>query len=265
MQRHGRSSRGPPWRICGAELNAGELLEAAHAFAFSTLTERLSSGGLVVIAPHPDDESLGCGGLIAEARAEQRPTRVVIVTDGAGSHPGSASYPEDRLRRLREEEAREAVGALGLDPDRDLIFLRLPDRFAPSAGPDAEYAVDAIVGCINEVGAEALFVTWRHDPHCDHQASYKIARAVQNRVPLLRLYEYSVWGSALPPATPIEEAFGGFRIRIARQQAKKRRAIAAHRSQTTDLINDDPTAFQLSAEHLAQFDLPYEVFFEGSK
>ncbi len=218
----------------------------------------------MVIAPHPDDESLGCGGLIAEARAEQRPIRVVIVTDGAGSHPRSASYPEDRLRRLREEEAREAVGELGLDAERDLAFLRLPDRFAPSDGPEAQTAADAIVGCVNAVGAEALFVTWRHDPHCDHQASYRIARAVQNRVPNLRLYEYSVWGSALPPATPIEEAFGGFRIRIARQQAKKRRAIAAHRSQTTDLIDDDPSAFRLSAQDLARFDWPYEIFFEGS-
>jgi len=253
------------WRICGAELNAGELLEASHAFAFSTLKERLGSGGLVVVAPHPDDESLGCGGLIAEAGAEQRPTRVVIVTDGTGSHPGSSSYPEERLRSLRQEEAREAVGALGLDPDRDLVFLRLPDRFARSEGPDAQRAVDAIVGCVNEVGADALFVTWRHDPHCDHQASYNIARAVQNRVPHLRLYEYSVWGSALPPATPIEEAFFGFRIRIAAHLDKKRRAIAAHRSQTTDLIDDDPYAFRLSAEDLARFDWPYEIFFEGSK
>lgn len=243
-------------------MNAGELLAASHAFAFSTLTERLGSGGLVVIAPHPDDESLGCGGLIAEARAEDRPTRVVIVTDGTGSHPGSASHPRDRLRSLREEEARSAVGALGLDPDQDLVFLRLPDRFAPSDGPDADKAIEAIVGCVKEVGAEALFVTWRHDPHCDHQASYKIARGVQNRVPHLRLFEYSVWGSALPPAMPIEEAFDGFRIDIAADQARKRRAIAAHRSQTTDLIHDDPSAFRLSAEDLARFDLPYEVFFE---
>lgn len=246
-------------------MNAGQLLEAAHAFPFSTLTERLGRGGLVVIAPHPDDESLGCGGLIAEARAEERPTRVVIVTDGAGSHPASASYPQDRLRSLREGEARAAVGELGLDPDRDLLFLRLPDRFAPSDGPGAEKAIDAIVGCANEVGADALFVTWRHDPHCDHQAAYRIARAVQDRISHLRLYEYSVWGSALPPATPIEEPFGGFRIRIANHLEKKRRAIAAHRSQVTDLIKDDPSAFRLSAEDLARFDRPYEIFFEGSK
>jgi LmbE family N-acetylglucosaminyl deacetylase len=251
--------------MCGAELNTGQLLEAAHAFAFSTLNERLGKGGLIVIAPHPDDESLGCGGLIAEACEDKRPTRVVIVTDGAGSHPNSRSHPEDRLRRLREGEARQAVSELGLDPDRDLVFLRLADRFAPSKGPEAQRAIEAIVGCAVEVRAEALFVSWRHDPHCDHQASYRIARGVLNTLPHLRIYEYSIWGSALSPATPIEEAFGGFRINIERRQAKKRLAIAAHRSQTTDLINDDPTGFRLSASDLSRFDLPYEVFFEGPR
>jgi LmbE family N-acetylglucosaminyl deacetylase len=244
-------------------LTAAQLLGSAHAFPFSTLNERLGSGGLVVIAPHPDDESLACGGLIAEARTEERPTRVVIVSDGTGSHPGSPSFPKDRLRSLREEESRRAVGELGLDPDRDLVFLRLPDRSVPSEGPSADNAIDAICECVAKVGARALFVSWRHDPHCDHQASYSIARGVQNRLSWLNLYEYSVWGAALPPAFPIEEAFGGFRIRIDRHRAKKRRAIAAHRSQTTDLISDDPAGFRLSASDLARFDLAYEIFFEG--
>lgn len=244
-------------------MTAGELLEAAHRFAFSTLEERLGSGGLAVIAPHPDDESLGCGGLIAKAGEQQRPVRVVIVSDGAGSHPGSSSYPPEQLRRLREEEAREAAGALGLDPERDLVFLRLPDQSVPREGPGAVGAVDAIARCVAEVGARALFVTWRYDPHCDHQACFRMARGVQDRLPQIKLYEYSVWGSTLPPATPIDEAFGGFRIRIDRQQERKRRAIAAHRSQTTDLINDDPAAFRLSPSDLARFDWPYEVFFEG--
>jgi LmbE family N-acetylglucosaminyl deacetylase len=243
-------------------LNAGQLLAAAHTFPFSTLDERLGSGGLVVLAPHPDDESLGCGGLIAEAGDEGRPIRVVIVSDGEGSHPASRSYPAERLRSLREEEASEAVTKLGLDPTRDLVFLHLPDRFVPSEGEGAQRAIDAIADCVGIVAARALFVTWRHDPHCDHQASYRIARIVQRCVPRLKLNEYSVWGSALPFDAPIEESFGGFRIRIDRHLEKKRRAIAAHRSQTTDMINDDPGGFRLSASDLARFDLPYEVFFE---
>ena len=69
-------------------------------------------GRTVVLAPHPDDESLGCGGLLARLAAHGVPARVVVVTDGAQSHPGSAAYPPERLRALREAEARAAVAAL---------------------------------------------------------------------------------------------------------------------------------------------------------
>ena len=49
-------------------MKAGEVLEAAGSLPFATLEERLGDGGLIVVAPHADDESLACGGLIAEAR-----------------------------------------------------------------------------------------------------------------------------------------------------------------------------------------------------
>lgn len=246
-------------------MNAEQLLEAAHAFPYSASAERLGRGGLVVIAPHPDDESLACGGLIAKARSEGRPTRVVIVSDGTGSHPGSKSHPYEQLRALREQEAKDAVGELGLDPDRDIVFLRLPDQFVPSEGPTAQTAIREIVASVRAVDAGALFVSWRQDPHCDHQASYRIARAVQREVPGLRLYEYTVWASALPPATPIDQPIDGFRIRVDHHRSRKRRAIAAHRSQTTDLIRDDPNGFRLTEADLARFDLPYEFFFEGAE
>lgn len=245
-------------------MTAGEALEAAHSFPFSTLEERLGSGGLVVIAPHPDDESLGCGGLIAQACAQGRPTRVVIVSDGAGSHPASRTHPKNRLRDLREAEAREAANELGLDP-QNLLFLRLPDRFVPSKGPAAERAVLKIAECLDELQAQALFVSWRHDPHCDHQAAYRIARSVQGRRPATKIYEYSIWGSALPAGAPVERMSAGFRVRIDRVRAAKQRAIAAHRSQTTDLISDDPAGFRLTGADLARFDLPYESFFESDK
>lgn len=243
-------------------MTAGEALAAAQCFPFCTLDERLGSGALVVIAPHPDDESLACGGLIAEACARGRFARVVIMSDGVGSHPASRTYPKSRLRDLREAEARQAASELGLDP-RNVLFLRLPDQFVPSQGPAAERAVLEIVECVDELQARALFVTWRHDPHCDHQAAYRIARSVQQRRPATKLYECSVWGSALPAATPVQSVSAGFPIRIDRQRAAKRRAIAAHRSQTTDLIDDDPTGFRLTGADLARFDLPYETFFES--
>jgi LmbE family N-acetylglucosaminyl deacetylase len=243
-------------------VTAGELLDPAHSFPFSPLREKLEDQPFIVVAPHPDDESLACGGLIAEACRWGLRGKVVIVSDGVGSHPNSKAYPPDRLRSLREEEAKRAGAELGLNPE-DMLFLGLPDRFVHCEGDDAERAIGAIADCAREIGARSLFVSWRHDPHCDHEACYQIARAVQRRTEEIRLFEYVVWGHTLPPSTEVDP-IGGFRIQIDQQALeKKRRAIAAHRSQTTNLIDDDPDGFRFTQSGLARFDLPYEFFFES--
>ncbi len=244
-------------------MTAVELLDAAHSFPFRPLREMLQDRPFIVVAPHPDDESLACGGLIADACRQAVRGNVVIVSDGAGSHPNSTAYPPDRLRALREGEAREAGAELGLRPE-EMHFLRLPDRFVPHEGEEAERAIEAIVDCAREIGAGSLFVSWRHDPHCDHEASYRIARKVQRRAGEIRLFEYVVWGHTLPAATKVDPVRSGFRMRMdGEAQERKRRAIAAYRSQTTALIDDDPGGFLFSQIDLARFDRPYEFFFES--
>ena len=244
-------------------MTASEVLDAAHSFPFRPLREMLEDRPFIVIAPHPDDESLACGGLIAHACEQGLRGKVVIVSDGAGSHPNSKAYPPERLTALREDEAKQAGGELGLRPE-DMLFLGLPDRFVPSEGEEAERVIGAIVDCARKIGAGSLFVSWRHDSHCDHQASYRIARQVQRRAGELRLFEYVVWGHTLPPSTEVDTIRSGFRIRIDQEALERKRcAIAAHRSQTTDLIDDDPTGFLLTRIELAHFDRPYEFFLES--
>jgi LmbE family N-acetylglucosaminyl deacetylase len=243
-------------------MTAGELLDSARSFPFCPIREKLEGRPFVVVAPHPDDESLACGGLLAEACPHGLRGKVVIVSDGVGSHSKSKAYPPDRLRTLREDEAKRAAAELGLKP-ADMLFLGLPDRFVPSEGEEAERAIEAIAECAREIGARSLFVSWRHDPHCDHEASYRIARAVQRRAGNLRLFEYVVWGHTLAPSTKVDP-IGGFRIEVSHEALeRKRRAIAAHRSQTTNLIDDDPDGFRFTQSGLARFDLPYEFFFES--
>jgi LmbE family N-acetylglucosaminyl deacetylase len=244
-------------------MTVGEVLAAARSLPLRPLRDVLEDRPFIVVAPHPDDESLACGGLIADACRQGVRGKVVIVSDGAGSHPNSRAYPPDRLASLREEEARQAGAELGLRPE-EMLFLGLPDRFVPYKGEDAERAINVIADCADEIGAGSLFVSWRHDPHCDHEASYRIAREVQRRVGEVRLFEYVVWGHTLPPSTEVDPIRSGFRIGIDDEaMEKKRRAIAAHRSQTTALIDDDPGGFLFRQIDLAYFDLPYEFFFES--
>jgi LmbE family N-acetylglucosaminyl deacetylase len=240
-----------------------EFLGAAQRMPFRPLREALEDRPFIVVAPHPDDESLGCGGLIAEACRQDLHGKVVIVSDGAGSHPNSKAYPPDRLTSLREAEAKRAGAALGLKPE-DMLFLRLPDRFVPHAGEEAERAIAVIVDCVREFDAGSIFVSWRHDPHCDHEASYRIAREVQRRVSEVRLFEYVIWGHTLPPSTKVGSIQSGFRICLDDETLeRKRRAIAAHRSQTSDLIDDDPAGFLFTQIDLAYFDRAYEFFLEN--
>src|SRR5580698_6612768 len=133
-------------------MRAAEAMITMQRFPIGSLPDVLGEGGVLVIAPHPDDESLACGGLIAEACATDRPASVIVVSDGTGSHPRSRLYPRARLRGLREAESRQAVSALGLPP-RSLEFLRLPDRFVPSEGARARAAIEQIVAVARKISA----------------------------------------------------------------------------------------------------------------
>ena len=98
-----------------------------------TLEEVAGSGTCLVLAPHPDDESLGCGGLIAACCAAGRPPVVAVLTDGSGSHPGSRAYPPASLAAIRKAEVTAAVGHLGMPVER-LVFLGARDTKAPRNG-----------------------------------------------------------------------------------------------------------------------------------
>lgn len=223
----------------------------------------LALGPTVVLAPHPDDESLGCGGLLATLAAAGVPARVVVVTDGTRSHPSSQAYPAPRLRRLREAEARAAVAALGM-ASGDVAFLRHPDCGLPEEGTPAHAsAAEALAAAL--VGARTVLVPWRRDPHCDHVATWALARAAVARMTRApRWVEYPVWAwpNAASGVAPQDGEVTPWRLDVSAHAGRKREAIGAHRSQTTRLIDDDPEGFVLAPEMLAHFERPWELFLD---
>jgi LmbE family N-acetylglucosaminyl deacetylase len=149
---------------------------------------------------------------------------------------------------------------LGVVEDR-LFELGLPDAAAPLEGPEFEQALEAVGAIVINVGARNLFVSWEHDPHCDHEAAARLARALRQKHPTLRLWSYPVWGWHLPPSQEVAApAPAGFRLAIDEVLARKRAAIAAHVSQMTDLIDDDPEGFRFDEKSLAPFLRPLEYF-----
>ena len=240
-------------------MHAAEAHAAMRALPPADLDAIDGGRTALVLAPHPDDESLGCGGQIAEACARGRPPLVLVLTDGAGSHPRSRTYPPARLAAVREAEARAAVAALGLPPGR-IDFLRLPDTAAPTSGPGFDAAVRAILGRAARAGCGVLLAPWRHDPHCDHEAAHLMAAEAARRGGLSHL-AYPVWGWTLPDDTVLPgDAPAGWRLDVARHLPAKRRAIAAHASQHGGLVTDDPTGFRLPPAFLSMFDQPFETY-----
>jgi len=221
-------------------------------------------GSTVVIAPHPDDESLGCGGVIALLRQAGYPVQVIFVSDGSMSHPQSKQYPADRLRQLRETEALLALEILGVAPNA-VQFMRLRDTQVPT--PDQTGFADAVADLTRRfeaIAPETVLVPWRRDPHPDHRASWSLTQAaVERMVHKPTVVEYPIWlwelGTDDDQPRPGEVRARSFSIGSVADL--KQQAIAAHRSQVTHLIDDDPTAFYLSPELLRYFQIPNEVFF----
>lgn len=242
-------------------MNASTYFRLVDRLPVRSLQELTGGRPFVVLSPHPDDESLGTGGLIALARRNYQDVAVILLTDGSKSHPTSQSYPRDRLIATRRSELLDAARILGLPSDR-LYELGLADA-APLSDDDFERSATRIGNIVETIGAEALFVTWEHDPHCDHEAAARLAREVRARLPLLKLWSYPVWGWHLPAShiltAPVPE---GLRLAVSPVLSQKRAAIEAHVSQMTNLIDDDPDGFRFDAQTLAPFLRSHEHYIE---
>jgi LmbE family N-acetylglucosaminyl deacetylase len=243
-------------------VRAQQYFEALRKCPITTTRELTGGRPFVVLSPHPDDETLGTGGLIAEARAAGQEVDVIVVTDGSGSHPRSKQYPRQRLVDVRYSEVHQAGLALGLKPDR-IVFLGLPDTMAPKSGPQFDAAVEDTLNVIRRSEAVALFVTWERDPHCDHEASAELAKTVRRMNPGLKLWAYPIWGWHIEASAEIHQTFPwAHRIDISLYRDRKLKAIAAHASQMTELISDDPEGFRFDESSLAPFLGQYEYFIE---
>lgn len=244
-------------------MGAAQALDRLHSLPLTPIETAfpLADGSIAILAPHPDDESLGCGGLIAALCARGTPPTVIVLTDGTGSHPSSKLYPPARLKTLREAETCGATSELGLSPDR-LIFLGYRDTAAPNEGPALHEAASRLADLLQTAGCTTLLAPWRHDPHCDHEAAASIAAAASRIVPLRQL-AYPVWSLTLAPETMLPgDPISGFRIDIARHLPAKRAAIHAHASQYAGLITDDPGGFQMQPGFIDMFLQPTEIFIE---
>ncbi len=140
----------------------------------------------LVLAPHPDDELLGCGGLIRLLAAEGRDVQVLAVTDGGASHPDSTLWPVARLKAARATESADALRRLGA-PGVPLLRLGLDDGQVTAQAARLADALNLFLRA-----DDVLVATWRLDGHPDHEAVGVVAAAAAARRGA-RLLEMPVW------------------------------------------------------------------------
>lgn len=205
----------------------------------------LTRRGCLVLAPHPDDETLGCGGLVIHKRAAGQQVQVAVVTDGAAT--GAADMTREDIVTLR---AREAVAACArLDVAEDHVqFLGFPDGALAAHATALE---DRIAALVAELSPPEIYVCALGDGHRDHVA---LAQAVRNlhaqgRLGGAAVWEYPVWfwdfRSWRPEKASNKAGFiAGLRkagqaarnlntvaVDIKDLKQRKREALACHRSQ----------------------------------
>jgi LmbE family N-acetylglucosaminyl deacetylase len=173
----------------------------------------------VVVSPHPDDETLAAGGLIAMQRSRRIPVTLLAVTDGEAAYPDGPD-----LGRTRRLEQAHAANALGLAREC-VIHLELRD----SAVAESEPALaDRIEACIN---SDTLLVApWSRDPHPDHEACGRAAATAASRTGAT-LISYFFWTWHRFSA----ECLNGLPLRrlplSADARSRRASALACHRSQ----------------------------------
>lgn len=235
----------------------GALISAAADARPVEIDELAPPGGVLIVAPHPDDETFGCGEALAAATEAGREIGIVLLSDGEGSHPRSSEYGRDRLVALRRKEMRAALEVLA--PGQDIPVMRAGLKDGSS---DLErlglHRLQRIFAFASALDAKSIWTTWNGDPHCDHKTAATLGRMVADEIGA-EFWRFPVWGRFGERDVPHDLCIFADR----EFRARKREAIDAYRSQTTSLIADDPDGVVIPQGLLDHFVQSPEIFIGG--
>lgn len=192
----------------------------------------------LVFAPHPDDETLGCGGLLAAFKSAKIPTQAVLVTSGDFGEHGQLGSA------VREDETRAAARILGIE---SVDFWQLKDRSVRCDERNIEAAMAAIINSC----ADLVLTTSFNEIHPDHRATAWLAIEATRRLVHegrdLRIAMYEVG----TPLTRVDVL-----IDITAYEIEKREAIAVYHSQ----LNIAPYhEYIFALNHFRTYTLPHHV------
>jgi N-acetylglucosamine malate deacetylase 1 len=200
-------------------LRSQGLLRVTKIFNKSALEWQPSDERIVVLAPHMDDEVIGCGGTLARHIACGSHVTVVFLTDGGGGGAaGDAAAGKASIAATRKHEARLALAELGIER---MVFLDAEDG---RLGANADL-VDALRSALLAARPDIVYLPFFLEEHPDHRAaSALLSEAVSGAALSFQCHGYEVW-------TPL---FPNCLVRIDETVEAKRRAIARYQSQLAE-------------------------------
>jgi len=210
---------------------------------------------MIVFAPHPDDETLACGGTIIRKIQEGFDVHVVVMMDGRHSHDvtlGLAEPSPETIAEIRATEFSEATRVLGVNLS-NLILLGFEDGKLREQMSEAR---ERTVRILREVRPVEIYMPYRDDANEDHRTTYEIVAGSVREADLLpKMYEYFVWNGKLPrPGLKV------FVMDIHRELGRKIEAISKYKSQISKCFPKQEKAV-LSEEFVNMFRSERETFY----
>ena len=141
----------------------------------------------IIIAPHPDDEVIGCAGLIQALTENGTPPHVIIMTGGEGSHRGCCKTSSEKIISARHQLTINAATTLGL-PESHIHTLAYPDGGIATGHTETE----KLQRLLNELLPQTVFVPHKGEGWSDHILSAEIIKELLNKQQV-SIYEYCVW------------------------------------------------------------------------
>ncbi len=163
-------------------------------FRFGSKVYEVREQPAVIIAPHQDDETLACGGIIARKRNEGLPVHVVFITDGSASHPHHPRLGPQAISDLRTAEARRALACLGVEHSA-VHFLQEPDGTLKAISSlRRENLVSRLASLFHSVSPAEIFLPCNPDGSSEHDAVFGFVLEAITRSGLRPdIWQYPVW------------------------------------------------------------------------
>ena len=213
---------------------------------------------LIVVAAHPDDETLGAGGIMRRVASQGGRVSVIIASDGEASHPGSPTHTPEALRARRRLEVIDALSVLA--PAARVQFLSIPDGKLDAHAGLVEAAVAAVLNATDAAPTRTLVVApWSGDGHRDHRAAARAVSSAASPRGVRHLgYPIWLWHWADPEDVPWDRALA---VPLSEDElTHKAAALRAHSSQVEALSSGTGDEAIVPPRLLAHFTRDREIF-----